>query len=163
MINHASLLETIFYDPGSGSFTRLKRQANMLPGSIAGSPDGKGYLRVQVFGKRCKAHHLAWFYMTGSWPSDQIDHINGDGMDNRWSNLRLADIRVNAKNRPKHAKTRTLIPGVKWRPDRGAWSVRIYQDGREIGLGTFKDLLEALCVRKSAEIRLGFHENHGRA
>ena len=57
-----------------------------------------GYILISVDGRQYQAHRLAFLWMTGRLPSQMIDHINGDGKDNRWTNLREASPRVNVQN-----------------------------------------------------------------
>jgi hypothetical protein len=90
----------IHYNPETGIFTRLTRASNMPPGSTAGTLDAKeGYVVVRVLGKRFLAHRLAWLYMTGNWPAQEVDHINRVRNDNRWENLRDVSRATNALNR----------------------------------------------------------------
>jgi hypothetical protein len=83
MITVQQLKKRLHYDPETGIFTWLNGQRKGQP---AGSKNGRGYLEIRpsVDGsrKRYKAHRLAWLYIFGQW-SSEIDHINGDPLDNR--------------------------------------------------------------------------------
>lgn len=70
-------------------------------GDLAGCVNSDGYLQVKTGGKAYIAHRLIWLYVTGEWPSDQVDHRNGDRLDNRWENLRVVTGAVNSQNRKK--------------------------------------------------------------
>ena len=55
----------------------------------AGEIGSDGYLHIEIDGQDCLAHNLAWLYMTGEWPPGEIEHIDGDKLNNAWANLRL--------------------------------------------------------------------------
>ncbi len=133
------------YDPETGLFHwRIKRKG-MNPGDAAGSINPRGYCRIQIDGRIYLAHRLAWFFAHGKWPTDQIDHINGNKSDNSISNLREATGAQNCRNR------RGVI-GVyrrKW-----GWEATIMADGKAHYLGKFKTKSQALAVRKEAVARL---------
>ena len=85
------------YDPKTGIFTSNKRSNGWPAGRVVGSIDANGYVVIWFEGRLCKAHRLAYFYMTGIEPKI-IDHINRIRSDNSFSNLRDATRRVNALN-----------------------------------------------------------------
>lgn len=70
----------------------------MRVGAVAGTPKENGYVQINVGGRFYYAHRLAWLYMTGKWPTAQIDHINRMRADNRWENLREATHVENMRN-----------------------------------------------------------------
>ena len=89
MLNHADLLEVLSYDPETGLFTWVKPTARCIkPGMQAGCETARGYVSLRLFGIDYRAHNLAWFYVTGEWPVEELDHINGKPGDNRIANLR---------------------------------------------------------------------------
>jgi hypothetical protein len=119
---------------------------------------GKSYHIVKLDGKTYQVHKLVWLYMEGHYP-DMLDHEDGNGLNNKWSNLRLASYELNSKNKRRYSSNKSGISGVS---QRGAkWLVRISHKGVRQHLGEFEDLFEACCVRKAAEVRLGFHKDHG--
>lgn len=91
-----------------------------------------------VHGRRIYAHRLAWLHITGKWPEIEIDHINGDGCDNRAENLRAATRRLNMENR-RTAQRNNVIGqlGVSQCPSTGRYFARIETRGRSIHLGTY--------------------------
>lgn len=121
--------------------------------------DGK-YRVINLSGRRHYAHHLAFKYMTGVVPT-AIDHINGNGLDNRWVNLRAATVQENARNMKRNTRNKSGVTGVYWAKEKHKWAVQIGIDGSMKFLGRFSDFFEACCVRKAAELSNGFHENHG--
>ena len=66
----------------------------------------------------------------------QVDHINGDGLDNRKANLRMATSQENNRNRTKAPRGSSTFKGVSMR-ESGRWSARITVNGNGIYLGTF--------------------------
>ena len=82
-------------------------------------------------------HDIIWFYMTGEWPSDGVDHFNSDKTDNRWRNLRQATQSQNNANSRRRADNTSGFKGVCWYEATGKWSSRIGVGGKKINLGYF--------------------------
>lgn len=143
MITHERLLELYRYEPDTGHFIRkVKQKGRSGPvGSICGSKRPDGYIFMSVDGERVLAHRLAYFYMTGEWPEDQIDHINGDNSDNRWVNLRPATRTNNTRNRRGHS--RLGVKGIGQDKGRSRYFAKICVNGKRIYLGSFKTAEEA--------------------
>lgn len=95
------LKETLDYDPETGIFTwsKVLRRKKIVRGSIAGCLRFGGGWAIRLDGVLYYAHRLAWFYMTGEWPVDVIDHKNRIASDNRWCNLREATCQQNQVNK----------------------------------------------------------------
>lgn len=123
----------------------------VFPGTTAGTVKD-GYMQIGTGGAHFRAHRIAWLLMTGSHaPSDMdIDHINGDRSDNRWSNLRLATRSQNNVNR-KRAKTASGVNGVYQRRDTGKWHARVTVNYRVILLGQFNTKEESVAARHQGE------------
>ena len=141
--------------------------AMALAGTIATSKIGNGYLVVRFTrnGRQVeyKAHRVAWLLHTGEDPGDmQIDHIDGQRDRNNFSNLRLVDNQGNMMNQRKYKNNTSGVMGISWNKRDKVWYAYICRDGRQKCLGLFDDKFEAICARKSAERRLGYHENHGK-
>lgn len=138
MVDAAQLRALFHYDPLTGDFTRLKAIDPRFPvGQRVGHLASNGYLRFTVAGVRRTAHRLAWLYMTGEWPSGDIDHIDGLRTNNRWSNLRNVSRAVNLQNL-KGAKSHnggTRLLGAY--PCGNRFTSRIQTNGRDKYLGTF--------------------------
>lgn len=151
------------YERDSGNFFWIKRKSPTCKmGEPIGTESSNGYLMIRIFGKRYYSHRLAWFFHYGKWPSDQIDHINGNRKDNRISNLRCVSNLENHKNM-KMPKTNTSgAVGVSFNKRDKRWYAQIKSRMKTIPLGSSKDFFEACCIRKSAEVRYRFHINHGR-
>lgn len=125
----------------------------------------QGYLRGSYKGVALAAHRVAWALHHGVWPADQIDHIDGDGCNNRISNLRDVTNLENSKNLGR-SKIKvgpdSGVDGVYWHKQSGKWMARLKSNGKWIYLGTYADLDEAIAIRRRAEEAYGFHPNHGR-
>ncbi len=164
MITQEQLKKIIHYSPETGSFTWLIQRGKASPGKSAGHvcyKNTKQYLIIGVNGRIDRAHRLAWLYMTGSWPTMEIDHINGNGLDNSWSNLREVDRQTNCRNMRLHSHNTSGVAGVSWRKQKSKWRSYIVVNNKQLNLGHFCDWFDAVCARKSAEIKHSFHPNHG--
>lgn len=111
---------------------------------------------------RVKAHRVLWAMHTGKWPELTIDHINGDHYDNRIENLREVTQGVNSKNQRLRSTNTSGQMGVCWATRYKIWTCNIKVDGELIFLGNFKVKEDAIAARKVAELKYGFHPNHGR-
>ena len=135
-------------------------------GNIAGKarPDGYTSIRITRDGtsKSFLAHRLAWLMAYGDWPPTNLDHVNGERADNRIGNLRLADHKINSRNTKLRHDNATGVHGVSWSKHARKWLVRITHDRVQMNLGYYIDFDEAVSVRKAAELRYGYHPNHGR-
>ena len=142
----------LHYEPATGIFTWKVRAANSVKvGDIAGCPDGQGYLRVRVQSQRYRAHRLAWLYMYGEWPEDQIDHINRVRTDNRICNLREVTNKQNGQNAGKYSHNTSGHTGVSWNKHRSKWRAHIRHSQKSIRLGDFTNIEDAIAARKAAE------------
>lgn len=95
ILTAARLRELLDYDPVTGIFTWKTSFRGTAAGSVAGCVESRGYRRIRVVGRRYRASHLAWLYVHGEWPPDQLDHKDNI-RDHDWiDNLRPA---TNAQN-----------------------------------------------------------------
>jgi hypothetical protein len=126
-------------------------------------PSNNWYLYCGLDGKNYRLHRLIYFMLH---PDAnlllQIDHINGDSLDNRRENLRLVTNQDNHKNLAMRSNNKSGVMGVGLNKATGKWEVCIHVNGKKKFLGLFTDLKEAARVRKQAEVKYGFHPNHGR-
>lgn len=118
-------------------------------GRVAGFVHPKNGVVIRMSGRRYRASHLAWLYMTGRWPVELIDHKDGDPTNNRWSNLRQADWSTNQQNQ-RRANNRNLwtrLIGAHFHKASGkfAASITVSADGkkRKVHLGLFDTDVEA--------------------
>lgn len=149
---HARLTELLNYDPETGIFSWKVDRQRVRKGDTSGYPDKAGYLQIGIDGRLYLAHRLAWFYVNGSWPKLEIDHINRDKADNRICNLRLATRRENILNKAPSKVNNSGVTGVYWNKSAGKWHAQIYSNGKRFSLGMFTQKESAIEARKQAEI-----------
>ena len=155
---YEKLRECLRYDEATGIFTWLiDRGKRVKAGNTIRATElrfGKNtYLSVCIYPKRYLVHRLAWFYMTGEWPTSLIDHENRNGTDNSWKNLREADHSKNAQNiAESHCDSATGILGVY--PRRGRFTSRIFVNGKDRCLGMFDtaDMAQAAYLAAKREL-----------
>ena len=160
-LTQGQLKELLHYEPDTGVFTWIKGGNGRR--KIAGTRRVNGYSDISVNNKKCLAHRLAWLYVHGEWPKDQIDHINHARDDNRLVNLRSVSGLHNQRNTSISKINTSGVTGVTWHAAHGKWVSHIGLHGKRIHLGGFGHIFDAVCARKSAELKYNFHENHGMA
>lgn len=161
MITQEELKERYKYCSKTGVFTRAKDIRSYKKGTIAGTKTNNGYIRIKIGGKPYMAHRLAWLYAHGEMPCGEIDHINHNRADNSISNLRIVLHKDNMKNRRRHKDNTSGTTGVFWRKRDSRWVATIKVNNKSKHLGYHKEFSDALAARKAAEIKYGFHTNHG--
>lgn len=167
--------ECLSFNPETGILTWLHRPRehfksdktyktfiSKCAGKVAGWVESYGYINIRINGKAYKAHRLAWLIYHGKWPDDFIDHINGNKSDNRMCNLRDVDKFQNAQNIAKPSSNTLGFIGVAKASKGTGYRAQIFCRGKNIHLGRFPTIEEAVEAREKAQRELGFHENHGR-
>lgn len=151
MLTQERLREVVHYDPATGEFVWIgTRRGWARPGLLAGCVDPRtGYISISVDGQRYRAHRLAWLYVYGVWPQQQIDHINGVTGDNRIANLREATPAQNAWNRTRMAMARSGLRGAVWNKSCRRWQASLKVAGNMLYLGVF-DTPEAAHIAYEA-------------
>lgn len=148
------LRELLDYNAETGAFTnRVRRGGRAMPGPVIGTPKKSGHLRICIDRRYYLLHRLAWIYVHGDWPKQDIDHINGDPSDNRIANLRDVTPQVNAQNQRKANPTSTtgiMGAGVS----RGRFRARIRVGGQRLSLGFFGTADEAAAAYLDAKREL---------
>jgi len=169
--------ELLDYNQNTGIFTwrardrkwfKTARDCNAwntrYSGTVAGyeaTLSGKKYIVIGVFKKLYLAHRLAWLYVNGSFPVNEIDHKDGCGTNNTWSNLRGVSHSENLKNQRLPSNNKSGFTGVSWDKGQKKWIAQIMVNKRHINLGRYADWFEAVCARKSANIKYDFFAGHG--
>ena len=148
MLKSTELHRLLHYNPETGVFTwRVNRSRLAKAGSVAGTINSQGYVSIMVNRKLYLAHRLAFLYMTGSFPVDQVDHINRLRADNRWINLRPCNNSQNHRNRTGEVKGYTY------------WKKRYVAQGKANGmtvyLGRYRTKLAAAYAFHAFSVSLG--------
>lgn len=164
MLTHQILIDHLEYDEITGVFIRKIATARMMKvGDIAGTITINGrYRSIGLFGSNYLAHRLAWFYVTGQMPDGKIDHKDGNGLNNSFSNLRNVNQLINSRNQKLRVTNTSGHMGIDWIEQSKAWRVRIGVGNKTKHVGHFKTIDCAVSARKQAESEHGYHANHGR-
>ncbi|MCR4298099.1 MAG: HNH endonuclease [Gallionella sp.] len=159
-IDQRRLKELLHYDPETGIFTWLVDRKSVKAGDVAGFRQEERYWVIRVDGKNYLAHRLAWLYVTGEWPPNQIDHADLNKVNNKFANLRLATPRQNGQNKPIFRNNKSGVSGVSWNSRDCVWQSHMRIDGRQTHIGYFDNLFDAAAARFSTEAK---HHTHRRA
>jgi hypothetical protein len=130
--------EKFNYSPQTGEFTWRVHRNSAKIGTIAGRvhKHSPPYRKVWFDGRDYYVHRLIWLHCYGSWPSETVDHLNGDSLDNRIENLREATPHQNSLNRGIYSSNSTGLKGVSpWRGNTYRAHIRLH--GKQKYLGTF--------------------------
>lgn len=114
------------------------------------------YQRVKLLGCTIEVHIICWVLHTGLYPRGEIDHIDGNGLNNKAGNMRDQD---NFKNRRMQKSNTSGIVGVHWNKTKSRFIVT--GDANSKHLGTFRSMFEAACLRKSWELDNGYTPDYG--
>lgn len=153
-LSQARLKEVLHYDPETGEFRWRMPRRGVVVGALCGRVSkGHGYRDIGIDNTLWRAHRLAFLYMTGRLPENDVDHINRDKTDNRWGNLREANDSQNMSNVPRKRLNTTGLIGVVWDKSRGKWRAQIRINGRKTNLGRFATREEAARAHDEAAIR----------
>lgn len=175
--SQSELLQLLRHEPESGKLFWRERPADMFPAKTprraaclcalwnsryadqeAFTCISDGYKTGAIFGANYKAHRVIWKLVHGFDP-DQIDHVSGDRTDNRLHNLRDVSLEVNARNRKTPTNNRSGRIGIhKWAKNGITYWVATVGPHQQRYFDSFD---EAVAARRAAEVKFGFHENHG--
>jgi hypothetical protein len=154
------------YDPLTGKLYWASPRPKVNVGDEAGWIEpyrNTFYRRVTVNYRRLYVHRVVWEMHNGPIPAGMmVDHINGDGLDNRLENLRLVTTQGNNRNARKPRHNSSGASGVTWSKNAKMWRAFVRENGKQAHIGYFasKDnAIEAVRCRREAA---GYHENHGR-
>lgn len=142
-LSAARLRELLFYDECTGVFKwRVNRARSARAGDVAGT-NGRNYFYIGIDGKSYTAHRLAWLYVHGEHPVNEIDHIDRNKLNNRIANLRDVGRSENNQN----------IEALGCSLKRGRYVAQIVSNGKYYGLGSYatqKEATEAYLAAKRA-------------
>ncbi len=148
-LTYKRLRDVLHYDPGSGLF----KQNNIKRGTLNKKT---GYIYICIDYQIYLAHRLAWFYVYGYFPENEIDHINGIRSDNRIYNLREVSHQCNMRNCKLRKNNKSGITGVYFEKKTNKYLVQIGVDNITKSIGKFKDFDDAVKARWKAEIKYDY-------
>lgn len=149
MITQKIIKELLTYDKSTGKFMWKKHRGGAKKTLDAGTFCSNGYIAIKINGKSYKAHRLAWIYVYGVHPKNEIDHINMIKTDNRIKNIRDVPHSINGKNIRIGCANSSGAIGVHF--EKNKWVSRIGINGNMKYLGAFITKKEAIIERKRAE------------
>lgn len=159
VITAQELQQIAEYFPENGIFIWKITKGNYVKtGKEFGSWDLYGYKTVRINRKSYKLHRLAWLYVYGEMPKNDIDHINGIRHDNRISNLRDVTRQTNLENQTKIQKQKkhTTLIGVYFDARKKSYYSRISIKNKSVHLGTFKTEQQAHDAYVAAKRKFHF-------
>ena len=156
------MFEELEYDKETGLFTWKIKRKSVNKGDIAGYAMRDGYIMIGINKKRILAHRLAWFFVTGDFPEDQIDHIDGNRSNNSFKNLRPSSHSQNQHNRAMLKNNTSGVKGVSFDKFNGKWRANCMVNRVPKQLGSFDNKHDAeIAVKKYREENHMQFSNHG--
>ena len=167
MLTQEYLRSILDYNPDTGVFTR-KRRKDVRPewntrwaGKVAGNLHNHGYWMLSIDNKRYLAHRIAFIYTYGYEPNE-VDHINGDRLDNRICNLRDVTSSENNRNMKRAKNNTSGKTGVYWDKVNSKWMAIAWCENKQHFAGRFARKEDAIKARDELQVKLDFHANHDR-
>jgi len=153
MLTQEKLKEILSYDQTTGVFVRLVsgRGGRSRVGDVVGCPNGDGYLHSKIKGKHYLIHRLAFLFVEGYFPENQVDHKNGVVTDNRWLNLREVTQFCNMQNQRLSTANKSGFTGVIWHKQAGKWNASIRINRKLIHIGLYATATDAAIARVEYE------------
>lgn len=150
-MNIDHLKSLLSYEPNTGVIQWIAKGKGRIKKKEAGTLLHSGYVGICIGRKRFQSHRVAWALHHGSWPKDQIDHINGIKTDNRICNLREASNSQNGKNLGLSKANTSGVKGVSFEKYTNRWKASIRVNGKMISIGRFDKIENAIEARKVTE------------
>lgn len=155
MITQKEVLSLLDYNPTTGNlYWKVSKNNRIKVGDKAGSLTEDGYWKVMIHRKKYYAHRLIWFMVHGCFPTGQIDHINGNRLDNRIENLRDSTNGQNQANKFKRPNCSSQYKGVSFNKQKGQWRSLISFENKRFFLGYFDSEKEAALMYNEAALKL---------
>ena len=159
MLTHRRLIEVADYNPKTGLFIRRSKSGRKGKiGAVMGckSKGPSAYTRIRIDGVLYLGHRLAWFYVYGAWPEDELDHRDQDRYNNRLDNLRPATRHYNSLNQGIRSDNKSGYKGVVWLKQKKRWRASATLNGTTHYLGTYRSARDAGAAYKAFVL-----EHHG--
>lgn len=158
-ITQEKLKKILYYNPTTGTFTWITSRPGARKSLVAGCLCKKsGYRFIGIDYKVYKSSRLAYLYMNGKLPIEEIDHKNRIRHDDRWCNLRKLTTQKNAMNRKILLTNSSGVTGVCWIKKLKKYQAMIGVDNKNIFLGYFNNRIDAIIARYNGELKYGFAE-----
>ena len=164
IMNQKEILKLVRYDEKNDRYISLfNSKINTVGKELVTYKNSIGYIVANIKGIPIGMHRLVYMYFNGDIPKGMvIDHINQVRDDNRIINLRVVNQEENCKNRRVSIASASGITGVTWAKSRNKWQVLIGVNGKNVYVGRYEKLEDAVKARKEAEVKYGYHTNHGK-
>lgn len=145
------------YNPETGVITWKAKTSNRVKiGDVAGSVDKAGYKKIGINGTDMYCHRLAMLIVYGSIEGKEVDHINGNKLDNRLTNLRLVSKSQNMQNMKVKKSNKLGIKGVS--AVKNKYIAQIMKSKKTIWLGSFNcPAAASFAYQIAADIYFGKH------
>lgn len=154
IVDPAQLHNIFECDYVKGVLRNKYTRGNSRAGKVVGSLRRDGYLTVGLMGKNVVVHRIIWAMHYGEWPSQMLDHIDGDKKNNAIANLREATRSTNAANSKPRTSFYSSLKGVTWNRRVGWWQAQIKKDGKSYYLGLFASEREAHAAYQKKAVEL---------
>lgn len=152
--------ELLNYCPETGVFTwKVRRRYGVNAGDVAGYKNPRGYTTLTIDNGCYRAHRVAWAMHYGTWPTLELDHIDGNRSNNCIANLREVSRSTNGQNQRKPmAKGSSGFLGVSYSKECQKYRAGIYVNKKTISLGFFSTAEQAHAAYVNAKRQL--HEGN---
>lgn len=164
-LTQSYLKECLTYDPDTGIFVWNTRPLshfknshgmNTFNAQLANKETvykgNRGYFMISLNKRLYLAHRLAFLYMEGYFPENDVDHIDRDKSNNKWSNLREVSTQCNMQNCNLSKANKSGVCGVYWSRWDNKWIATIRVAGKAIYLGRFVNFEDAVMARYQEEV-----------
>jgi len=152
-LTHKELIRQVMYNPWTGYFYwKISKQGMKGIGTIAGTLDKtSGYFKMCILSKQYRTHRIAWFYVYGYMPENQIDHKDRIRHHNWIKNLREVSSQCQNRNKGNSKNNISGIKGVSLDKGKDKWTAIITLNYRNYNLGSYTNFDEAVCHRLAGE------------
>lgn len=137
------VLDMLDYVPASGLLLQRKKRPRIQVGSIAGVITPHGYRYIQLDGQKYAAHRLVWLIETGFFPEKHLDHIDGNKLNNCFTNLREVTVKQNSENKTAQKNNQLGVRGVCFNKRLGKYIAQIQHNGKNKHIGVFDTIEQA--------------------